>query len=368
MTPLELFVAAPPGLEGEVAREISEAGFSGVEITGGGVMLRGGWHDVWRANLELRCASRVLVRIGAFRVVHLAQLDKLARKLPWSDFLRADVPVKVDAVCRRSKLYHAGAVAQRIETAIHEERGAHISSEASVRVFVRVENNLCTVSVDTSGELLHKRGFKESVAKAPMRETLAALFLRACGYRATEPVFDPMCGSGTFIIEAAEMAAGLKPGRARSFAFEQLAGFDSEAWLAMKAASDLPHTALRFSGSDRDAGAIRASTANGQRAGVAERVSFSIGDVEDIQPPEGPPGLVIANPPYGARIGNLKALYGVYHALGQSLRERFSGWRVGLITSEDKLARATRLPFDRPGRPVDHGGIKIRLYQTKPLS
>jgi putative N6-adenine-specific DNA methylase len=368
MMPLELFVVAPPGLESEVAREISEAGFSGIEITGGGVTLRGEWPDVWRANLELRCASRVLVRIGTFRVVHLAQLDKLARKLPWGDFLRTDVAVKVDAVCRRSKLYHAGAVAQRVETAIHEERGAEISNDAGVRVFVRVEDNLCTVSVDTSGDLLHKRGFKEAVAKAPMRETLAALFLRSCGYSGAEPVFDPMCGSGTFVIEAAEMAAGLKPGRTRNFAFEQLAGFDAEAWVALKAASGSPQTALRFAGSDRDVGAIRASTTNAERSGVAEWVSFSNAEVSDIHPPDGPPGLVIVNPPYGARIGNLKALYGVYHALGQSLRDRFSGWRVGLITSEDKLARATRLPFERPGRPVDHGGIKIRLYQTKPLS
>jgi len=368
MTALELFVAAPPGLEDEVAREAREAGFAGVGTTNGGVTLTGGWPDVWRANLELRCASRVLVRIGTFRVVHLAQLDKLSRKLPWAEFLRPDVPVKVDAVCRRSKLYHAGAVAQRIGTAIHEELAAPVSNDASVRVFVRVEDNICTVSVDTSGELLHKRGFKEAVAKAPLRETLAALFLRSCGYRSSEPVLDPMCGSGTFIVEAAEMAAGLKPGRARQFAFEQLAGFDPKSWKAMKMAPDTARLPFRFYGSDRDNGAIRASMANAKRAGIAEYVTFSKTDIGDIAPPDGPPGLVIVNPPYGARIGNLKALYGVYHTLGQSLRDRFSGWRVGLITSEDKLARATRLPFGRPGRPVDHGGIKIRLYQTKLLS
>jgi putative N6-adenine-specific DNA methylase len=368
MTALELFVAAPPGLEDEVAREAREAGFSGVDATDGGVTLTGGWPDVWRANLELRCASRVLVRIGTFRVVHLAQLDKLSRKLPWAEFLRPDVPVKVDAVCRRSKLYHAGAVAQRIGTAIHDELGAPVSNDASVRVFVRVEDNICTVSVDSSGALLHKRGFKEAVAKAPLRETLAALFLRSCGYQGTEPVLDPMCGSGTFIVEAAEMAAGLKPGRVRQFAFEQLAGFDPESWKAMKMAPDTARSPFRFYGSDRDEGAVRASMANAQRAGIVEYVTFSNTDIGDIAPPDGPSGLVIVNPPYGARIGNLKALYGVYHTLGQSLRERFSGWRVGLITSEDKLARATRLPFGRPGRPVDHGGIKIRLYQTKPLS
>ncbi len=234
-----------------------------------------------------------------------------------------------------------------------------------MRILARMDDNICTISVDTSGELLHRRGFKEAVVKAPMRENLAALFLRQCGYTGREPVYDPMCGSGTFVIEAAEMAAGLFPGRSRRFAFELLAGFDAEAWEKIRAVPPLPIASVTFSGSDRDAGAVRASQANARRAGVEAVTAFEQKSVADITPPEGPPGLVIVNPPYGGRIGNLKALYGVYHALGQSLRERFSGWRVGLITSEDKLARATRLPFGAPSRPVDHGGIKVRLYQVR---
>ena len=281
--------------------------------------------------------------------------------------LRPDVPVRVEASCRRSRLYHEGAVAERIERAIGDRLGAPVSPEAAVRVMARIEDNICTLSVDTSGELLHRRGHKEEVNRAPMRETLAALFLRQCGYVGSEPVLDPMCGSGTFVIEAAEIAAGLPPGRSRSFAFEQLAGFDPAAWQAMRAAREPRPTALRFYGSDRDAGAVRMSRANAERAGVSQLTSFQKVPVEALERPDGPPGLVIVNPPYGGRIGNRKSLYAVYAALGATLGRRFSGWRVGLVTSDAALARATRLPFGPPGRPVDHGGLKIRLWQTKPL-
>jgi putative N6-adenine-specific DNA methylase len=363
----EIFLTVPPGLEPVLADELREKRFPDPQITPGGVTFEGGWPDVWRANLEIRGASRVLARIAEFRVVHLAQLDKRARAIEWGGFLRSDVPVRVDASARKSKLYHAGAIAQRIETAIAETFGAPVSRDADLRILARIDDNVCTISIDTSGELLHRRGFKEAVAKAPMRETLAALILRQCGYTGKEPVCDPMCGSGTFVIEAAEMAAGLQPGRGRTFAFEQLAGFDDGRWRALKQATQHSVPDICFSGSDRDAGAIRSSEANAARAGVSAWTAFQQKSVADSEPPDGPPGLVIVNPPYGARIGNLKALYSVYHDLGQSLRSRFAGWRVGLITSEDKLARATRLPFGAPSRPVDHGGIKIRLYQTKPL-
>jgi putative N6-adenine-specific DNA methylase len=204
----------------------------------GGVTVRGGWPEVWRANLELRGASRVLARVAAFRAFHLAQLDKRARRVAWSEFLRPDVPVRVEAACKGSRIYHAGAATQRIEKAIREELGAPISAEAEVVVKARIDDDLCTISIDTSGESLHKRDHKEAVHKAPLRETQAAHFLRQCGYDGTEAVIDPMCGSGTFVTEAAEIAAGLKPGRSRRFAFEQLAGFDEAAWSRMRGAGD----------------------------------------------------------------------------------------------------------------------------------
>ncbi|MDK3019675.1 THUMP domain-containing class I SAM-dependent RNA methyltransferase [Pseudodonghicola flavimaris] len=363
----EIFLVALPGLEPALLDEARALGFADARLTPGGVTLRGGWAEVWRANLWLRGATRVVVRMGEFRAFHLAQLDKRARRFPWGQFLRWDVPVRVEATCKASKIYHHKAAAQRVEKAIAEELGAPVSPEAALRVMLRIEDNLCTLSIDSSGEPLHKRGHKQAMGKAPLRESMAALFLRSCGYTGAEVVVDPMCGSGTFVIEAAEIAAGLAPGRSRSFAFETLAGFDAAAWERMRAGAAMPDRipAQRFHGSDRDAGAVRMAGENAARAGVAEWCSFTQMPFADLTPPEGAPGLVMINPPYGARIGNKKLLYGLYGALGGVLRERFAGWRVGLVTSEGGLAKACNLPFDPPGPPVAHGGLKVKLYRCQ---
>lgn len=364
---LEIFLAGTPGLEPVLQAETVEKGFADPVIVPGGVNVRGDWSEVARANLVLRGASRVLVRIARFRALHLAQLDKRARKVAWGDLLTGAEPVKVEAVCRKSRIYHAKAAAQRIAGAIGAATGAGIDDDARIRVMLRIEDDLATISVDTSGALLHKRGHKTAVGKAPMRETLAALFLRQCGYAADTPVLDPMCGSGTFVIEAAEMALGLAAGRDRHFAFEKFPNFDADAWQRLRAAQTRTDTALHFFGSDRDDGAIRASQENAMRAGVSDVTTFQRAALSEIARPEGPPGLVITNPPYGARIGNRKALFGLYGSLGKVLIERFGGWRVGLITSDSGLARSTGLPLASVGPPIPHGGLKIQLFQTDPL-
>ncbi len=362
----EIFLVAIPGLEGPLCAEARARGFKAKTVPGG-VTLKGGWPEVWRANLELRGPSRVIARLGDFRAIHLSQLDKRARQFAWGHVLRRDVPFRVEVSCKSSKIYHSGAAAQRIERAITEELGAPSSPEADVCIKARIENNVCTIGVDTSGELLHKRGHKQAVAKAPMRETMAALFLRQCGFDGKEPVIDPMCGSGTFVIEAAEIAAGLMPGRSRHFAFEQLATFDAAAWQAMRDAHSVATPGVRFYGSDKDAGAIRMSRANAERAGVAGITEFQERAIEDIAPPEGPPGLVIINPPYGDRIGAKAQLRSLYRTLGHTLLTRFSGWRVGLITNEVTLAKATGLPFALDAEPVLHGGLRVTLFRTAPL-
>jgi len=363
----EIYLVAMPGLEAALCDEARALGFADVAVVSGGASFQGTWPDVWRANLMLRGASQVLARIGSFHVSHLAQLDKLSRKFPWGQYLRADVPLRVEVSCKKSKIYHAGAAAQRIETALKEELGAAIDEKALVCVKARIEDNLCTISLETSGEGLHKRGHKLGIGKAPMRETMAALFLRQCGYAGQEPVLDPMCGSGTFVIEAAEMAAGLAPGRDRSFAFEQVKSFDGAAWQAMKKAVVPSTPAFKFYGSDRDAGAIAMASDNAARAGVSAFTQFQNISVSSLERPEGPPGLVIVNPPYGTRIGDKKPLHALYGSFGQVMRTKFLGWRVGLVTSEAGLAKSTGLPFRPSGRSVLHGGLRIQLYQTKAL-
>jgi putative N6-adenine-specific DNA methylase len=364
----EIFLVAPPGLEAVLGTEARASGFIDPTPVVGGVQVRGNWPEVWRANLEVRGASRVLARIGAFRANHLAQLDKRARQFPWGEFLRPDVPVRVEASCKSSRIYHSGAARQRIETAIREELGAPIAADAEILIKARIHDDLCTISIDTSGESLHKRGHKEAVGKAPMRETMAALFLRQCGYDGTEPLVDPMCGSGTFVIEAAEIAAGLKPGRSRRFAFEQLVSFDAAAWQRLRDTGHGIKPAVRFFGSDRDAGAIGMSRDNAERAGVAELTEFRQHAVSDLAAPDGPPGLVMVNPPYGTRIGDKKPLYALYGALGKTLLARFAGWRVALVTSEASLAKSTGLPFAPPGPPAVHGGLRVSLFQTGRLT
>jgi putative N6-adenine-specific DNA methylase len=366
--PLQIFLVAIPGLEQALEAEARAAAFTVTARETGGVTLSGTWPDVWRANLELRGASRVLVRLGSFRAGHLAQLDKQARAFPWRNVLRADVPVAVEATCRKSKIYHSGAAEQRIATAITEELGAPVRDDGAVTLKARIEKDVCTLSVDASGGLLHKRGAKQAMAKAPLRETMAALLLRQCGFDGHEPVVDPMCGSGTIVIEAAEWAQGLKPGRNRSFAFEHLATFDAAAWSAMKAAAASPQPVpFIFSGSDRDAGAIDASRANAARAGVGAVTSFSVRSVSDATPPEGAPGLVIVNPPYGLRVGDKAPLRDLYATFGKVMRTRFAGWRVGIFTADAALARATGLPFTGKPLTVLHGGLRVSLWQTAPL-
>ncbi|MGH1415268.1 MAG: THUMP domain-containing class I SAM-dependent RNA methyltransferase [Pelagimonas sp.] len=363
----EIFLAAPPGLEPILADEARDAGFADPQPVAGGVTIRGGWPDVWRANLCLRGAGRVLARIGSFRAFHLAQLDKRSRKFDWAAVLRPDVPVRVEVTCRESKIYHDRAAKQRVETAIKETLGAQISAEASLRVMVRIEDDLVTISLDTSGEPLHRRGHKEAVGKAPMRENLAALFLRQCGYTGSETVVDPMCGSGTFVIEAAEIAAGLMPGRSRNFAFETLANFDANHWADLRQTTkERVDVGAAFCGSDRDDGAIRSSLSNAKRAGVDAYCHFNRAAVSDLQRPQGKPGLVIVNPPYGARIGNRKLLFSLYGSLGKTLKDRFSGWRVGMVTSDAGLAKSSGLPF-KSGPAISFGGLKVKLYQVDAL-
>lgn len=362
----EIFLTGTPGLEDMLLAEAQEKHFENAAAIRGGVTVQGTWPDVWRANLELRGATRVLARVGSFMAFHLAQLDKRSRKFPWGDILRKDVPVKVEVTTKASKIYHAGAATQRIVTALTDSHGMTISPEAEVVLKVRIDDNRVTVSVDTTGESLHKRGHKLGVGKAPMRETLAALMLRHCGYDGAQTVVDPMCGSGTFLIEAAEIATDLQPGRSRHFAFEQLASFDASAFDALK--RDAPkQTALTFYGSDRDAGAIKMSRDNAERAGVAHLTRFATHGAGELQPPDGPPGLVMVNPPYGGRIGNKKLLYPLYGTLGETLKTRFKGWRVGLVTSEPPLAKATGLPFKPQGAPIPHGGLKVWLFSTDKL-
>ena len=360
----EIFLVCPPGLEEWLAGEAVANRFSAPKAVPGGVVFQGRLQDAWRANLCLRGATRVLLRIAGFRAVHLAKLAKRLQQIDWRRHFVPGSVIRVDASAQQSRIYHTGAARERLAKAL-EAAGFTVRDEAPFSVRLRLVDDFCTVSLDTSGTPLFKRGYKEGVAKAPLRENLAALFLRACGFSADEPVLDPMCGSGTFVIEAATMAAGLMPGRSRHFAFEEFASFDAELWQAIQDKSGTGRAVEPvFFGFDRDAGAIGLAKANAERAGCGGFAAFTEQAVSAFAPPVPGPGLIMVNPPYGERVGDPAQLTNLYRALGHVLKERFTGWRLGLVTNDGKLANAVGLGLKATTGPVDHGGQKIRLYRA----
>jgi len=363
----EIFLATGPGFENALYEEVRCKGFKQAKAVNGGVTIVGGWPEVWRANLWIRGASRVLARVAMFKATHLSQLETCAKGVMWGDILNPQQSYRVEVRCSKSRIYHSGAAAQRIENAITHVLKAPPSSDSEITIMGRIDRDICTISVDTSGVLLHKRGFRAAINKAPMRENMAALFLQQCGYQGTETVFDPMCGSGTFVIEAAEIAARLNPGRSRRFAFEKLVTFDPLTWEKMRNVKRNSETDMCFYGSDRDDGAVTMSIENSDRAGVGHITQFKHQTISDMVPPTNTPGLVIVNPPYGKRIGDQQKLMPLYQTLGRVLRERFSGWRVGIITTDRNLAHATGLSFLPTNAPVQHGGLRVNLYHTDAL-
>ena len=244
---LDCYVICHPGLEPVTGAEMRALGLDVGDSAVGGVSFRGGMDDVMRANLHLRTAGRVLVRLGAFRATAFWELEKRARSLPWGDFLGRESAVRVRATCRKSRLYHSDGVAERIADAASRGAGARLASgkagsededadpDDAQLVVARIVHDRCTVSLDTSGALLHRRGYRQALARAPLRETMAAALLLASGWDARSPLLDPMCGSGTIPIEGALMARRIAPGARRDFAFLRWPGVDRARWEAMLA-------------------------------------------------------------------------------------------------------------------------------------
>ncbi len=365
----ELFAACAPGLEPIVADELRDISTGEIEPLDGGVRFEGGPEVMARANLWLRCAERVLLRLGRFEVRRAGDLDRRARTIPFVRYLDPTRPVLVRVTARRSAFRRDSDAARELIRAVADRLGCGVSKpeegEEHALLLLRLEGRECTVSIDTSGELLHRRGYRQAVAKAPIRETLAAAALRICGWSGDAPLADPMCGSGTLPIEAALMARRFPPGAHRGFAFEGWPDLDPEILREARAealAGALERSPVPIVGSDRDAGAVKASRANAERAGVADDVCWSCNALSAARPPAGSgPGLVVCNPPYGQRIGG-KDLRDLYSALGNTARERFPGWSLGLITADPRLAHHAGKGVEGVGPVLPHGGAKVRVY------
>ena len=321
-----------------------------------------------RANLWLRTASRVLVRVAKFRATEFFELEKRAKKIPWEQFVAPGRPVEFRVTARKSKLYHSDAIAARLLAAVAHGQKKADSSEPSAfssQLFVvRVVRDSFEISADTSGELLHVRGYRQAVGKAPLRETLAAALLLATGWTGETPLIDPLCGSGTIAIEGALLARRMAPGLRRPFAFQEWAEFDAAHWKALVADAEtgaLAGSSISIIGSDRDAGAIESAKANAARAGVTTDVVFSAQALSAMSPPD-MPGVVATNPPYGKRASKGTNLRNLYAQLGNILRERCPGWQLALYSPDERLAKQVDLPL-HPMFRTSNGGIKVTALQ-----
>jgi putative N6-adenine-specific DNA methylase len=356
----------------EWARAVSAVP-GGAEVAGGP-----GLHQT--LNLYLRTANRVLVRVASFEATEPEALAAGLARVPLNRFRLGEEPIRIEATARRSRLSNtrllreAGARAWgvRVANAVRpEESGSDDSPDAQdLLVQIRIADDVCTVSVDSTGEILYRRGYRQEVSRAPLRETLAAGILRLATYRGDEPLWDPMCGSGTLAIEAALIALRRAPGRDRTFAFQRWPGHDAAAFEAMRAAAkaeERPAPACAIHASDLNAGALGTARRNARRAGVLDHLELFRGDVThpSVLPTE-PAGILVANPPYGKRVGEAGEVEPLYSALGALLCERLPRWRAAILVPEDvRIERLLALEVDDAFELVN-GGIQCRLLVTRP--
>lgn len=370
-----LIAAGAPGLESALTAELTDLGFlkprlfTAAADAGGRVEFPGGPAELMRANLLLRTADRVWMRLGRFTAKDMAELERGASLLPWERYLKAGRALSVKARCRRSKLFHEGQVADGVGKAVGVRLKAKLPAGAgddAQGVSVTVQDDIVTVDLDSSGAPLSRRGWRQATAKAPLKETLAASLLWASGWAGRGTLLDPFCGSGTIVIEAALAALRQAPGLGREFAFMRWPGYDEGAWRRVAAgARSTPLTPLpRLVASDRDAGAVEAAKANAERAGVADMIEFSVRALSDAPSLPGP-GWLVTNPPYGVRVSEGKDLRALYSSLGNVARGLGADWTVTMLCADQNLARATGLPFDA-GLSTLNGGLSVRVMTARP--
>ncbi|MHB1327592.1 MAG: THUMP domain-containing class I SAM-dependent RNA methyltransferase [Gemmatimonadales bacterium] len=362
------------GMEQVLAGELAALGLPGA-VMPGGVAFEGSLLDVAKANLMLRTAGRVLVRIASFRARTFPELERHAAKVPWAQFLTVAPAVHFRVTAKKSRLSHERAIAERLVRALKGAvpkativagRDEADADDGVQRFVVRFHRDECTVSADSSGAPLHRRGYRLETGKAPLRETLAAGLLLSSGWDGTTPLIDPFCGSGVIPIEAALITRRIPPGASRQFALERWPGFDAKAFRSLRdaaLAASLPASPVPISGADRDAGAIRAASANAERAGVAGDVTWHQQPISALTAAS-VPGAVVTNPPYGARIGERGSLRDLYAQLGNVLRRHAAGWTVTLISADRKLDGQTGLSWHELLR-TENGGLPVRFVRAE---
>ncbi len=352
-----------PGLESFCEAELKALGIKPKPGQSGVIEFRANNRQLYAANLWLRTASRVLVRIATFRATDFAHLQQRATEIDWEQWIPADHRPEFRVSTAKSRLYHTDAIAQRL----HQVVGPPSIGEPTQPFVVRIDRDLVTVSVDSGGTPLNHRGWRTDLGVAPLRPTMAAAMVMASGWDGTTSLIDPFCGSGTIAIEAALLALAMPPGGDRRFAFQQWPGFEAGAWASVNGSAkagvrsmdELAAAGVSIEANDRDASAVAACSANAERAGVVGLVQVEQRVVSHLTGADGP-GLVATNPPYGKRVGD-GDLRPLYKRFGAVLRERRPEWALTIVAADSRLARS----IDQRLKPVTafgHGGLKVQVF------
>ena len=369
MTTYSLFVTCPRGLEAPLSQELEQLKCQDIRAVDGGVACKGGMEQVYRINLHSRTASRVLLRLTKSGYRSEQDIYKAAKNIRWTDWFDLEQTFKVKVEGKRAQVKSLDFVGLKIKDAVcdvfRDACGARPSVgkiRPDIRIHAFIDERDIQIFIDTSGEALFKRGYRQDTGEAPMRENLAAGLLLLAGYDGTQPFQDPFCGSGTIVIEAAWIATRRAPGLMRRFGFEKLKNFDAALWkkLQHEAETQIRPTPAPISGSDNDRYMIRAAVANAQAAEVDTFIRFEVKDAQDSRP-NGEGGILISNPPYGVRLAEVQALQALYPQLGAWLKQHYAGWLAGMFTGDRDMPKFMRLS-PKCKIPLYNGNLDCRLF------
>ena len=369
MTTYSLFVTCPRGLEAPLSQELEQLKCQDIRAVDGGVACKGGMEQVYRINLHSRTASRVLLRLTKSGYRSEQEIYKVAKNIRWTDWFDLEQTFKVKVEGKRAQVKSLDFVGLKIKDAVCDVFRDACDARPSVgkirpdiRIHAFIDERDIQIFIDTSGEALFKRGYRQDTGEAPMRENLAAGLLLLAGYDGTQPFQDPFCGSGTIVIEAAWIATRRAPGLMRRFGFEKLKNFDAALWkkLQHEAETQIRPAPAPISGSDNDRHMIRAAVANAQAAEVNTFIRFEVKDAQDTRP-NGEGGILISNPPYGVRLAEVQALQALYPQLGAWLKQHYAGWLAGMFTGDRDMPKFMRLSPKRK-IPLYNGNLDCRLF------
>ena len=371
--PDRFFAPCPRGLEPALAEELKSLSAGGITAVDGGVQFTGTYPLCYTINLESRIASRVLWCVGHGPYGGEDDIFRITRELPWSDWFGPQRTIRVNVAAIRSPLTSLNFATLRIKDAVcdvfRDKTGTRPNVDTrfpDVRVHAFLTATELTLYLDTSGDPLFKRGYRSVTGDAPLRENLAAGVLYLSGWQPGIPLLDPMCGSGTFLTEAAMIAAGMAPGARRRFGFEKLRNFDRSAWEALRdAARQREDRDIESSiyGSDRSREALRLARTNLSAIGMERRVSLTQSNVVDMVAPAAS-GIIVMNPPYGVRIDEQEGLAHFYPQLGDALKKNFAGWTAYILTADMRLPKLMRLAATKR-TPLYNGPLDCRLFEYK---